>query len=387
MDHSFFLRQSNLELDSILDTRGGLFYPVDDLDPPPILAYTHERLANLRDWAENELYDKRPRPIEFGLICSHEFNAFAYASKPGDPNELDFIGLNIGPIVTLYNIFHRILSRPEAFPDVGNPALETKDRDILPYLTTNIKKSGFGFQIPNCPIRGQFATELAQIAIGFLFLHELGHLRNGHVDFLRKELSFDFLPEAFDSKDIKSKNLVWQTLEFDADAAGLMLCAAQAQARFQLFSSNEKAPDNDTTRAFKYIYDDFEITIQMVSYSAYIAFRLSDLSEWSWMSQPNISHPLPLFRLAGIGPTFYQLFIVKKIYEMSPEAYMANYRNTLYRAETDCGLIQDAEPDLRGISDFLNSPQRNSYLHQLEECWKDIRPTLNLYVRGGNLAP
>lgn len=387
MDYSFFLRRSNPELDAILESRGGLFYPPEDEEPSPALLYTHQRLAGLRDWAENVLYNRRPRPIEFGLICAAELNAFAYTSKNKDPNKLDFIGLNIGPIETLYNVFHRILSMPDSFPEIGNRNLEKKDRGILPYLTTSTRKSGFEFQLPNCPIRQQFASELAQIAIEFLFLHELGHLKNGHVDFVRQEMSFDYLPEAFDGRDMRNANLIWQTLEFDADAVGLVLCAAQAHSRFKTVSSNIADYSNESNSALKAIYENFETTIQMISYSTYIAFRLFDLSEWSWINQPNLSHPSPLFRLCSIGPTFFQLFSVKPAYEISPHSYMDSFLHTLYRAEIDCGLIQGAEPDPRGFNDFINSPQRSAYLHQLEACWKDIRPILNLYVRGGNLAP
>ncbi|MDR6230456.1 hypothetical protein QE444_002813 [Pseudomonas sp. SORGH_AS199] len=385
MDYSFFLRRSNPELDAILEVKGGLFYPPEGDEPAPLLLYTHQRLAGLRSWAENTLYDKRPCPIEFGLICANELNAFAYTSKNEDPNKLDFIGINIGPIGTLYNIFHRILSVPDSFSEIGNPDLETKDRGALPYLTTNTRQSGFEFQFPNCPIRQQFASELAQIAIEFLFLHELGHLRNGHVDFVRQEMSFDYLPEAFDGRGMRNANLIWQTLEFDADAASLVLCAAQAHTRSRIVSSNIK--DYESNSALKAIYENFETTMQMVSYSIYIAFRLFDLSEWSWMNQPNLSHPSPLFRLGSIAPTFFQLFSVKPIYETSPQLYMTNFEQTLYRAEIDCGLIQGTEPDPRGIYDFANSPQRYDYLHQLEACWKEIRPLLNNYVRGGNLAP
>lgn len=387
MEYSFFLRRSNPELDAILESRGGLFYPPEDEEPSPLLLYTHQRLAGLRDWAENVLYDRCPRPIEFGLICASELNAFAYTSKNEDPKKLDFIGLNIGPIGTLYNIFHRILSVPDSFPEIGNPDLETKDRSALPYLTTNTKQSGFEFQFPNCPIRQQFASELAQIAIEFLFLHELGHLKNGHVDFVRQEMSFDYLPEAFDGRDLRNANLVWQTLEFDADATSLVLCAAQAHSRFRTVSSNIENYEKESSRALKAIYENFETTIQMVSYSIYIAFRLFDLSEWSWMSQPNLSHPSPLFRLGSIALTLFQLFSVKPIYETSPHSYMKNFGPTLYRAEIDCGLIQGAEPDPRGINDFINSSQRHHYLHQLEACWKEIRPLLDHHVRGGNLAP
>lgn len=387
MESSFFLRRSTAELDLTIEAKGGLFYPPEGEIPAPLLLAVHSRLADLRDWAEKDLYDKNPKPLEFGFICSSELNAFAYTSKPEDPIKLDFIGLNVGAIGTLHNTFNRILSRPESFPHVGHPELETTDRETIPFLSTDVLKSGFSFQAPNCPIRTYFAGELAQLATEFLFLHELGHLRNGHADFARIKLGFDHIPEAFDSKEERNENLVWQTLEFDADAASLMLCASQVHTRYQIVSSGRAHPIENLNSAFQSLYGTFDSAIHALTYSVYVAFRLFNLSEWYWMSQPNSFHPSPLFRMGGIGPLFIELFKTKEIYKFSPDAYLANLGETILRAEVDCTLIQDREPDPSGIMDFINSPQRSAYLEQLKACWKEIRPILNLHVRGGNLAP
>lgn len=386
MENQFLLRTSTTELDANINRKGGLFYPPEGETPAPLLVAIHKRLADLRDWAERELYEKRPKPLEFGLICSSQLNAFAYTSRPEDPNKLDFIGLNIGAIATFHNTFNRILSRPESFPHVGNPKLEMANRETIPFLSTDIFTHGFSFQSPNCPVRAYFAGELAQLATEFLFLHELGHLRNGHVDFVRNKLAFDHLPEAFDGNNKRNENLIWQTLEFDADAAGLVLIASQIHMRFRIVSSGHHHPIADLNSAFQSLYGTFESALQSLSYSVYIAFRLFNLSEWSWVTQPNFSHPSELFRMGSIAPLFYELLTSKPIYNSSPDDYMRRFGETVKYAEVDCGLIQGTDPDPSGIIDFISSSQRLVYLEQLKACWIEIRPFLNAYVRGGNLA-
>lgn len=381
------LRHSNLELEHEINSRGGLYYVNEGDTIPPPLATIYQRLLRHRDWAETSLYEKRPCPIEFGLIFSSNLNAFAYTTPRDAPYKFDFIGLNIGTFYTFLNIFGRILSRAETFPNIGRPELEDPNIETLPYLTTDVYESNVSFQSPNCPVRSIFAGELAQLATEFFFFHELAHLRNGHVDFIQTITPFNYIAEAFDATGMENERLTRQTLENDADCGSLVISINLAYTLHQRFAGGARHPDPNIDSAMRAIYGNFKSAIDTLGYATYIAFRIFDNTEWSWISQPNFNHPLPLFRMAAMGPLLYEVFNTRGIYDYPAEQFTTDYTNTMIRAEIDCGLIKGDEPDVRGISDVLQSSRRIDYMIELESRWKEIRPLLDRYVRGGNLAP
>lgn len=162
-------RNMNSELAEILDRQGGLFWLEGDHEESTheIFKNIYARFARHRNHAEQHLYTDKPREIDFGFLNQSGLNAFAYASRANTKPEFDFIGINVGVIFTLIDIFGRILAHPDNFPSVGKSHLESSDVHALPFLTTDVMKSGFLPITPICPVRRVFAGELAKLRLTF----------------------------------------------------------------------------------------------------------------------------------------------------------------------------------------------------------------------------
>jgi len=196
------------------------------------------RLSDHCDFAEKNLYTEKFKKIEFGFLNKTDLNAFAYSS----PESFDFIGINIGVVFTVANVFNRILAHPENFPDIGNIKIEKNDIELLPYLTTDVISSELKMITPKCPIRSMFAHELACVAIDFLFFHELTHLRFGHVDYIRNLCKISEFAEAFNSHQ-KKDTIVRQALEYDADCGAIVLSVNRAYSHKDfLLKTNTSVP-------------------------------------------------------------------------------------------------------------------------------------------------
>lgn len=382
-------RNTNSELESVLLSHGGLFWLEGDHTEwiRGLFNAVVARFTRHRDYAEQSLYTDKPRAIEFGFLCGSELNAFAYASREGTTPEFDFIGMNVGVLFTLTNIFGRILAHPDTFPDVGNPKLEVIAVHSLAYLTTDVMRSGHEPISPNCPVRSIFAGELAQVALDFLFFHELSHLRNGHVELVRYHLSLTHWPEAIGTKQTAENLKIRQALEMDADC-GAVLHSLNAAFRFKdMLALSSKSAPKDILTAMHSAYGSSERATRTVGFSAYILFRIFDTTEWLWHQQPSSTHPLPPLRMFFIGPTLYEIFSQRKEYGYDAEKFISDNLNVMLEAEAACGLIKGDEPDMRGIFSVVKDHKYLPYLDEFKTNWSSIRPTLEKYKRGGKLAP
>src|SRR5262245_32433523 len=146
-----------------------------------------EMNSDLRAGAENTIdevtkNDSHKPNIYFDFVEDDEFNAFA--TTLGSDY---FILVNTRVVVSIAALLRNLLSLPQFAPQIGDPS-QTRP----PITTVRIGKQKIGFidamphpeRLPNCPIRMRVAARFAQTALNFLLLHELGHVRNGHLPFL-----------------------------------------------------------------------------------------------------------------------------------------------------------------------------------------------------------
>ncbi|HEY5226653.1 MAG TPA: hypothetical protein VIJ06_07675, partial [Methylovirgula sp.] len=163
------------------------------------------RLAGISD-----AYAK-PDALAFGFAEHRAFNAFAHRTSK------DIICLYSTPLRVLWSFFNAMMENRQTFAWVD-------DADGLGGAAAALAPKGDLFFIretlPNhaaAPLRQRLARGLFDVAADFLLMHELGHLRNGHVALLKqragarpfRELPYDLadkleIPEA-------------QAMEFDAD--------------------------------------------------------------------------------------------------------------------------------------------------------------------------
>jgi hypothetical protein len=194
-------------------------------------------------WIEDvrAIFEERsPSPadakLEIGLLKRGTINAAA-AIIDG----VDVIGINLGTIYIIRELFDKLLSHPAVLPNIGDASLEKErwlcdpSRAVTDWEIDMAKGRPF---CPNDPQRAHHASRLFLFAIDFIFHHELGHLFNGHVNWLLSTTGFRALPEVGASAIAGLTSIDRQTLEMDADSFGGLVCTkiaigAAIQNRFE----------------------------------------------------------------------------------------------------------------------------------------------------------
>lgn len=379
----------NAELEAKVTRRGGLFLlgtEGRESEFGKMMEVIVSRINNHVNFSQSQLYSEKPRALEWGFTSDSGFNAFAYASENQENPEFDFVGINIGSLYTFITIFNRILSHPDTFLDIGNPEKESRERSYVPYLTQDATKSGFLITLPVCPIRCYFAFELSKIAMDFIFFHEVTHLRNGHIEFFRKNLlDIDGLevPDGY----TRSSNAIQQVLEVDADCGGILLTLNHLYDLRDNYLTIQSEEKGDFNKIEGIIYEFPYSVVRMLRFTLHVIFRLSDFSEWLYYCQENFKHHYDPLRSTYFGPTVIEIFKTRNGYDYDPDKFARDDVKFVEEAEIACGLIQnDGPPDFRGLLSVLeNRSLMYQYFDDFKSTWAEIRPALEKYKRGGIL--
>lgn len=209
------------------------------------------------------------------------------------------VAINSGVIFILFDLFHRIMSDPLEFSDVGDPTMETSsDFKLSRYhfdftaLLDEYKGRGLEYKspIPKDPIRKRFAKLMLDFAMDYLILHEINHILNGHVDYVGSVNDNMTLEEVEQVYFLKFSILDKQTLEMDADCLAVTKGFAHIVDRFQ---HPEKV--NEELRLF---YTDFPRLCYYWSYAVTSLTKLmTNHSKYGPdYDMPGTSHPHPIIR-------------------------------------------------------------------------------------------
>jgi len=375
---------TNPELDEIVATAGGFFWLEGDHHESTVNLFRllARRLDRHVRFSESHLYTDRTRHICYGMLCASELNAFAYASRPGEVPAFDFIGINIGVVFTLLDAFGRILAHPDCFPEVGNRSLEDPALALSPELSTDLFGSGRPPCSPKCQVRKYFAGELAQVALDFLFFHEVTHLRNGHLEYLRELHPVPTLIEivAIDDTDVA---VLRQTLEFDADSGGSVQTLNEAFRMKDRLRTTGSDTSREAREALLSAYSDPVAATHTVLYAVYLLFRLFD--DHTLNIESPRSHPQPLVRMGWIAPTIYEGFRRHPNYGYSANDFALVTPQVLIQAETDYGRVRGQPVDVRGLYAVYSDPSAAENVRRMTSTWSAIRPRLEPHCRGNGL--
>lgn len=230
------------KFEQALRAQGSYFDPTQVADPSrtfltSMLAVIDGDIQLIKESAAQRGFEL-PTP-SLAFISDFELNAFA------DKFEDEYcIGINIGAIYVLNDVFNKIFSSQTAFPNYGDP---TREQGILADVNPHIKDASVLFrnpahqgQVPADPERANAAALLTVLAARFLALHEYGHIVNGHVDYkysVARGFRFEEAPQP-EAPNIFSP-FDSQTLEMDADGfatqRGLSLALAANQYDGEIF--------------------------------------------------------------------------------------------------------------------------------------------------------
>ena len=178
--------------------------------------------------------DKPMPPIHLGYCHSPVLNGCADVS-----DDQAHVVISTGAIVLMHDVFYRMLSHPVSFPNIGDPNLESAgighaegiSRDYQELVSGREEnKRTLASVVPRCPYRRLHAEWLAGLALDFLTLHEMGHLRHGHSGFIGGLTGSLPLHELLGSVH-SVPNLVRQAIEMDADSyAAASMLATRGEA-------------------------------------------------------------------------------------------------------------------------------------------------------------
>jgi hypothetical protein len=132
--------------------------------------------------------------IELAVLANASFNAIATTRADGER-----IALFIGIPDTLLTVIPSSLATPDAWPAVGNSAVED------------------GGPVPHDPTRSLFAAEAASAGLYFVVAHELGHILRGHLSFVASRFHQDMLPELGYGRNDRIPSAALRAMEIDAD--------------------------------------------------------------------------------------------------------------------------------------------------------------------------
>ena len=378
-------------LDAVLRSRDGL--AVNGPDLPISLASLFRVMGGQaekhRMFAETQLYTQRPRRLVFGFVDQNHLNAFAYAADGARDGPVDFIGINVGVPLTLLVIFRAMLARRDVLPEVGNAALEEIVTPAFTKLSSDAVRDQLVAVEPRCPVRYAFGQYLASVAFDILFFHELTHLRNGHLDLLNACGSACALVEldAAADQDIGGDGLR-RALEADADCGAILWALNLAHDKAaRVVQSREHFASDEAYEGARAMWGTHALATRSTTFAAYVLFRIMAGYDARPRRQPTGRYPSPPARFRIINETIRAMMIRSpEAYEFNALTFDAEQLATMSAAESACAAICGRDPNLAQMLDDANA-EFMLFTVEFVRTWAEIRPELERYKRGGNLAP
>jgi len=291
------------------------------------------------------------------------------------------IGIYAGAIIVLENFFCRVLSCPTILTEYGDVSKEIQDYKIYNPSVTNLEKlnvqEGIIKVIPLDKDRKTTARLLTILAASFLVTHELGHILNGHIDYLRSEgiLYWD------ESEDI-TNNLtdieIIQTLEYDADCYGWN---NMINAAFAIHKSGGYLGQYALS-----LYKNLEGLIGLITFAIYTLFRLFGTDVPSDKNLLSKKHPHPKLRKEFMSIGMISLLHLKvslgRITEQEMHALALSVISSVIETEKAFEAVSTNGKLLskEDIKDILVGLDIDSYQKTLSARWVNIRPLLLPYA-------
>jgi hypothetical protein len=280
-------------------------------------------------------------PIHLDFVANPCINAWAFAYK-GEY----FIAIPQGTVEGIALLFERVLSDRRLWPDLGNGPLQTD------------------------PIRREFCDALVELALIFLFFHELHHILNGHVGYESAKHGSPFLAELGLAPRSPEEAIDRQMLEVDADicAAGSCVDAVGDIAKKPKSTIPQLRNWNDLLFA------------QL--FAIFTLFRLFGDEPLARIDFYKRSHPPFRFRLRLVWETVRA--IAQQRHSATYEQIDSTYKRAAFHAESASSFMT-GEPLTEWIryTEAFASPECREYYNRLLRRWKEgLRQELMPYAYG-----
>lgn len=364
------------EFDSLFEKYG---QRLEWLDPHE--TFIRDLRSAARQWCDQTVsteYRRNDRKIYLDLVESRAVNACANSATD------DFIAINRGTVDTLLGVFGHLISHPSTWTRVGSPQAESVDRALGPSLFLPSSETTLRHIVPRCVQRQHFTVNLTTLAFHFLVMHEVAHLRNGHVDML-KNLGIQELSEVGSSQEPTGDSLLRQTLEVDADSYAAAKSLGFAIERVGVVAGE----DGPAAGAFRDAYGDYERALHTLAVSIFLLFRIFAPRDGPIENVGMGTHPPSWLRLrctyCAVGEAVGKITAGR----VSSEQFFDYAADAIVEVEEAIAKISSRSVDLRWAMAAFDEESVTvtaaGYLDEVSKKWREIRPELDQLKRGGVL--
>jgi hypothetical protein len=354
------------EFHNIFSKRGGIF------DPSICDRFICPEFSKLFEYSKMEFYARletmrivNPKLPEVYLDFINNSGLNAVATKVEGKY---YIGVNMGAVLLLHDLFNRLLTSPLNFPHIGDNISEKPKKIYNPELTD------FSTLLVACDTsdvqgakdsqRRDYAVHLTSLSINFLLFHEYGHIVKGHVDLLG-HLYKDFTIAELNSNSSCFNSLMSQTMEMDAD---------QFAFTFNLWFLDLYTQDPVKKLLKTPFYKDFVDSIVDLLFAAYSLFRLFGNKNGTLEQLLKHTHP-PV----GIRQRFMFRTLDCLMKSRLRDTLNELISKTIFNVENAFCNISESILGMDAIKMTYESDLED-LLHIVTCNWNDLKPRLDPYA-------
>lgn len=215
-----------------------------------------------------------------GIIDSSKFNACACFHDGAF-----FIALNSGVPLVLHTVLCRILAERQLLIEIGEHGLESDQHPPLPSTIEELSHEASldQFIVPCDPFRRDYAIYICELIFEFLVCHELAHIINGHVGYIKEEKGLDFVSDIFWQPGTPRGNLELQAMELDADSTATRQLVHSMCTRASNTTKIHTRVRTRYSQPEQYVFD--------LAFSISVCFRLFEDERIVLAEQANSTHP------------------------------------------------------------------------------------------------
>lgn len=358
------LTQKEKEFDLAFKLDGGIWPIKGFLETDNLRIYGNKML----EWCRNN--GKDLPSCNFNIINDSRVNAKAALFE----NQY-YVGINVGTVACISNLFNRMLSHPDILKQYGDPSKETPPEKIFDVQVVDFEvlkdyMHSEKIIIPKNPQRASLARYLTQICLKTILMHEYAHIKNGHVDY-KKSLFVDSRYNEFAQiNNLAEGNLMWQALEMDADCIAVNNLIMEAEV---LLIYRQYIP-----KAFAEFYTDLENSIYLIYFANYCFYRIFGLFSFDLKGLCNYTHPPASMRQLMMHATILR-FVEINFPEIEDKITPMGY-SVIEEVETAFNKISEQQIDVSGIL-LATTPLANEHVQKILKTWSDIRPLLEPFSK------
>jgi hypothetical protein len=320
-------------------------------------------------------YDPDQQEIYLDLLDNPTVNAYANIQT------YDFIAINRGSVDTFLGVFGQLLSHPSSWSRVGDAKLEQEGRAVGPNFFHPGPHTELGHIVPLCAQRQHFTVNLTTLAFHFLVMHEIGHVRNGHLDMLQN-LGVQGLAEITSARmESPIDPLLRQALEIDADAYAASRSIEYAIQR-TCIDPGALVP---AAEAFGHAYGDDERALRTLAYAIYVLFRIFVHGDPALDNFVTSRHPPSWIRLRCIFDNFCSVVGELTGRRVSQETFCDYVFESIVDAEESIARISRRSVDLSWAMAAFDPDNSHvaatGYLGRVSDEWGAIHRELELWRR------